>query len=93
MKLASLTIEIYIPAANSLKDKRSVVKSLIEKCSYKYNISISEVDKHELWRRSVIGIAMISNEYKIIEKTFQQIINDLDTINELELMKYNIDYY
>ncbi|MEJ6952560.1 DUF503 domain-containing protein [Natronospora cellulosivora (SeqCode)] len=92
MKIASLRLELYIPGAESLKDKRSVIKSLIQKCSNKYNISISEVGELDTWRRSVIAVAMISNDYSLIEKSFQKIINYIDTIYEIELMNHDIEY-
>lgn len=92
MKIASMRLELYIPGAESLKDKRRVIKSLIEKSRNKYNISIAEVDELDIWRKSVIAVAMISNDYSLVEKVFQQIINYIDTIYELELLDHQIEY-
>ena len=62
MIVGLLTLDLHIPAANSLKSKRMVIKSLIEKIKNKFNVSVAEVDAQNLWQRSVIGIAYVSNE-------------------------------
>ncbi|HEY3374249.1 MAG TPA: DUF503 domain-containing protein [Candidatus Aquicultor sp.] len=60
MVVGLLEIELFLPNANSLKDKRQVVKSIIGKVDSKFNVSISEVDNHDLWQRATIGIAHVS---------------------------------
>ena len=66
MIVGLLTLDLHIPEANSLKSKRRVIKSLIEKIKNKFNVSISEVDAQNLWQRSVIGIAYVSNETHLL---------------------------
>ncbi|MFP4661525.1 MAG: DUF503 domain-containing protein [Halanaerobiales bacterium] len=93
MKIGVMRLELYMPASASLKDKRNIIKSLMEQCRNKYNISIAEIEKLEIWKNSVIGIASVSNDWKLIEKIFQGIIRYIDTLNDLELTDYSIDYY
>ena len=59
MIVGLLTLDLHIPAANSLKSKRMVIKSLIEKIKNRFNVSVAEVDAQNLWQRSVIGIAYV----------------------------------
>ena len=61
MIVCSCEIEILIYEANSLKEKRHVVKSLIERIKSKFNASVAEVGYNELWNRSMLGIAVVSN--------------------------------
>ncbi|MFP4016652.1 MAG: DUF503 domain-containing protein [Halanaerobiales bacterium] len=93
MKIGAMKVELYIPAAASLKDKRNIIKSIMEQCRNKFNVSISEIDKLDLWKNSVIGLGSVSNDSKMIEKIFQGIIKYIDTVNEVELTDYTIDYY
>jgi uncharacterized protein YlxP (DUF503 family) len=58
----------------SLKEKRSIVKSLINRARNKFNISIAEVDHHDNKRTAVIGISLISNEGRFINEQFETVI-------------------
>ena len=59
--IAFLTLELHIEAAQSLKDRRHVVRSLKDRLRTTFNISIAELDSSELWNRATIGIVSISH--------------------------------
>jgi uncharacterized protein YlxP (DUF503 family) len=61
MPLALLTLELAIEHAQSLKDRRQVVRSLKERLRHSFNISVAELDDAMLWNRATLGIAAISN--------------------------------
>src|ERR1700722_19519067 len=61
MPLAKLTIEIEIPHAQSLKDRRQVVRSMKDKLRHSFNLSIAELDDGIVWNRATLGIVAISN--------------------------------
>jgi uncharacterized protein YlxP (DUF503 family) len=58
--LAILTLEISIEAAQSLKDRRQVVRSLKDRLRTSFNVSVAELDGAELWNRASIGVVSIS---------------------------------
>jgi uncharacterized protein YlxP (DUF503 family) len=60
MPIAKLTVELSIPHAQSLKDRRQVVRSLKDKLRHGFNISIAEVDDANLWNRATLGVVAIS---------------------------------
>jgi hypothetical protein len=60
MPLATLTLELAIEHAQSLKDRRQAVRSLKEKLRHAFNISIAELDDALAWNRATLGIAAIS---------------------------------
>lgn len=66
-------IELYIPEARSLKDKRQVMKSLAHKIAHRFNVSVSEVDNHDLWQRGTLGVAHVSNSRNEVEKLLRRI--------------------
>ncbi len=74
MIIGTAAIEFYIPQSHSLKDKRRVLKSIIARIRNKFNVSVSEIDSHELWARALIGIACISNDTKYTNQILSQII-------------------
>jgi uncharacterized protein YlxP (DUF503 family) len=60
MPIAKLTVEISIPDAQSLKDRRQVVRSIKDKLRHGFNVSVAELDDANLWNRATLGVAAIS---------------------------------
>lgn len=86
MIIGICTCEIFIFNANSLKSKRSVVKSIIEKSKNRFNISIAEVGENDKWQKSIIAFSTISNDQKIVEETIEKVINFFDSYIEIEII-------
>jgi len=75
MPIAKLTLEIEIPHAQSLKDRRQVVRSMKEKLRHGFNLSIAELDETPVWNRATLGIVAISNSTSYLVGQMQQIDN------------------
>lgn len=60
MAIAFLTLELHIEAAQSIKDRRQVVRSVKDHLRTSFNVSVAEMDGAELWNRATIGIVSIS---------------------------------
>ncbi len=60
MPVAKLTLELSIPHAQSIKDRRQVVRSLKDKLRHGFNVSVAELDDASLWNRATLGVAAIS---------------------------------
>ncbi len=93
MRVAVLRMDLYLPGINSLKEKRRLLQSLIDKIDNDFNVSISEVDNQDLWQRSVVAVASVSSELSQLEQIFASIINRVDDTHGIELIEQNIDYY
>lgn len=91
MIVGLLTLDLHIPAANSLKSKRMVIKSLIQKIKNKFNVSVAEVDAQNLWQRSVIGIAYVSNETVMINRVFEKIRTHVNNTHSVELINSDME--
>jgi len=61
MPIAKLTVELSIAHAQSLKDRRQVVRSLKDKIRHGFNVSIAELDDANLWNRATLGLVAISS--------------------------------
>jgi uncharacterized protein YlxP (DUF503 family) len=61
MPIATLTLELAIEHAQSLKDRRQVVRSLKDKLRHGFNISVAEMDDALLWNRATLGVVAISS--------------------------------
>ena len=60
MHVASLEVELHLPRVHSLKEKRAVVKPIVEGCRRRFPVAAAEVDHQEIWQRATIGVATVS---------------------------------
>src|ERR1700756_4175718 len=67
MPVASLTLELSIEHAQSLKDKRQVMRSLKDRLRSSFNVSVAELDSTGLWNRATIGVVSISDSRDYLE--------------------------
>lgn len=70
-----MTAQLHLHGIYSLKDKRSVVKSLVERLKSRFNVSVSEVDHNDSKLTAVIGMATVSNEGRFVNEQFDKIIS------------------
>ena len=75
MIVGVLTAQLHLHGINSLKEKRSIVKSLLGRLKSRFNISISEVDHQDEKSSAIVGIALISNDTSFINQQFDSIID------------------
>lgn len=87
-----INVIVHIPYAQSLKQKRQPVKSLITRLQNRFNASVSEIDGLDNWQRAVLGVAMIANDKVYLEqqasKIEQMIIDEAD----MELIEFAEEY-
>ena len=72
--------KIYLEAewVFSLKDKRMIVKSLLEKIRHKFNVSVAEVENNDIHKSIVIGIACVTNETSHADSIINNVINFIE---------------
>lgn len=86
-----LLLDLHIPAARSLKDKRRLVKSLKDRVFARLRVSIAEVGALDKWQRSVVGISMIANDKVIIDRCFQEVMVIVQGYPEIELLESRME--
>ncbi|MBI5051066.1 MAG: DUF503 domain-containing protein [Nitrospirae bacterium] len=91
MIVGILTLELHLTEADSLKAKRFVLRSFKDRVRNKFNVSIAEVDGNDLWQRSVIGVACVANETKIIQQTLSRIRDMASSIPSVEMINSRIE--
>ena len=65
--IAFLTLEVRVEGAQSLKDKRQVVRSLKDRLRAHFNVAVSELDHNDLWQRATLGVVSISDSRDYLE--------------------------
>jgi uncharacterized protein len=81
--------ELHLPASRSLKDKRRVVKSLIERLHQRYRVSIAETGFHDLHQRAEIALAAVAaGGESEMEKLMDQVRNLVESDPEVYLTRW-----
>jgi uncharacterized protein YlxP (DUF503 family) len=91
MVIGVLTAELAIEQADSLKDKRQVLKSLLAHLRNEFNISASEVDDHDVWRRATIGVAVVTNDAAFANQVLDKVIDHIERDPRADLGHYEIE--
>ena len=75
MIVGVMTAHLHLHAIGSLKEKRSIVKSLIGRLKSRFNISIAEVDRQDSKTGAVIALTMVSNDTGFIDQQFDAVVS------------------
>ena len=91
MTIGVLQLEIAIHDEMILKDKRRVVKSIKDRIAHGHNVSIAEVGALDEHRRSILGMAMVSNDSKYIQGALSKLVDFVRAVPQVDLIDYQID--
>ena len=91
MIIGVLELQVSVFDAMTLKDKRRVIKSLKDRVSNKFNVSIAEVDHHESVRTCVLGVAMVANDSRFVDSVLSKVVELVRRIPQLSLIDYHIE--
>jgi hypothetical protein len=91
MPVGLLTLEIHIPDARSLKDKRQVVRSLKDRLRARFNVAVAELDHQETWQRAQIGIVSLSNDSAHLEQSLRAVLDEAEQLLGRELVGHDLE--
>ena len=86
----SAKLAFYIPQSTSLKDKRQVRRSLIEKTRSRFNVSIAEIDTQDVHQTLTVGIAVVSGDHSHRRESIDEIIRFMEAQADAELTSIEI---
>jgi hypothetical protein len=81
----SAKLTFYIPHSTSLKDKRQICRSLIDKTWQRFNVSVAEIDTQDIHQTLTIGIAVVSNEAAHRQRSLDEVIRFMEEHADAEL--------
>lgn len=89
----TLSITLFIHDALSLKDKRQVLQSLMQKVRQKFNVAIAEIGYQDEWQRTEIGLAFVSNQPSHLEQMQPEILNFIEDQYPVEIARLEANDY
>ncbi len=86
MIVAAVRLTLLIPENDSLKGKRKVVRSLIEKVRHKFEVAVAEVGDNDLWQKAQIGVAAVGNDSQLLRTRLEQIMKYMENQHLAEII-------
>ena len=84
-------VQLYLPESRSLKDKRQVLKSLKDRLHNRFNISVAEVDFSDLWQRSTVAFAIVSNGMDHADQVVSKAIRFVEDEGRVQILDASVE--
>jgi uncharacterized protein len=81
MFVGVLRLTLYLPDPGSLKSKRHLVRSAIDRVKAKFNVSIAEVAENDLWQKSVLGVTAVGNDHAFVNESLDKVADFVASIH------------
>ena len=91
MVIAPLTVELHVPGARSLKDKRMVLRRVKDRLG-KFNVAVAEVEHQDLWQRAALGIVAVSTTGAHVEQQLAAAADEIDRVEPGLVTRTEIEF-
>jgi uncharacterized protein YlxP (DUF503 family) len=92
MNVGVCKVSLRLPENMSLKGKRQVLKSITSRVGSKFNVSVAEVDDHDVWQLATIGICCVSNNRRHTNQVLSKVVDFIiNSRFEVEILDYEIE--
>jgi len=91
MRVAVLHVELFIPHALSLKDKRMVLRRLKDRLG-KFNVAVAEVEFHDLWQRAGLSVVTVSNDEKHADRELAAVVNEIERLEPGLITRTEVEF-
>lgn len=93
MPVGLLTLEIQIPYAHSLKEKRAVLRKMRDRIRARFNVAVAELDHQDVWQRATLGVVSVSDSQKLLDSVFQQVLAEAENILGDDVADHFLEYF
>jgi uncharacterized protein YlxP (DUF503 family) len=93
MVIGALEVQLMIGGAQSLKDKRRVLRSLKDRIRRTFNVSVAEVEDNDKWQSAVLGVVTVSNDKAHANEVLSKVVNFVEEDGEARLENYRMSFF
>ena len=93
MLVAVERFDLRIPGCSSLKEKRHVVKTLTAAIRQKFNVSVAEVDHHDLWQRTTLGVSVVTTDGYHAKRVLHEVEKLVDRWGEVDIIEAEVSLH
>ena len=92
MHVGTCIVKLRLPENGSLKGKRQVSKSIIERTKNRFNVSIAEVEDQDIWQTLTLGVSCVSNSAPHANEILSKVVNFIENNKfDAEMVDYEIE--
>lgn len=91
MVVAIARIALSLPGVSSLKQKRGIVRRVIDRTAHRFNAAIAEVEDQDVHRRAVIGMAVVSNDSRHANSMIDSVIDHAIAVGEVPVLEQSTE--
>lgn len=92
MPVGVLTLELDLPYAHSLKDKRAVLRKMRDRLRARFNVAVAELDHQDVWQRATLGVVSISNSQPLLDSVFHQVLGEVENILGQDVANHTLEF-
>lgn len=93
MHVVAVEIDIRIPASGSLKDRRQVVRALLDGARRRFEVSAAEVGGQDTWQRATLGFAVVASDVRVATETVDAIDRFVWSHPEIEVLDVAVRWH
>ena len=93
MPVGVLTLEIRLPYAHSLKEKRAVLQKMRDRLRARFNIAVAELNHEDVWQRATLGVVSISDSQQLLESVLRQALAESERILGQDVASHTLDFF
>jgi len=93
MPIGLLTLEIHLPQAHSLKEKRLVVRKMKDRLRARFNVAVAELDHQNLWQRARLGVVSISSDPTHLESLLNAVQRESERLLGDDLVAAELSWF
>ena len=93
MVVGSMKIELFLHDNRSLKGKRKIVKSIVNKTKNKFNVAIAEVGSNDKWQKIELGVSAVGNDRRHIDSSLNNVLVFIDSLFLAEIVDSEIEIF
>ena len=92
MVIGALHVEVHVPEARSLKDRRSALKSLKDQLRGRFNVAVAELNSSEKWQRATVGISTLGEDRTYVDGLLREVAEWIRMTHLVELIRVEQEY-
>jgi len=93
MPVGVLTLEIHLPYAHSLKEKRAVLLKMRDRLRARFNVAVAELDHQDVWQRATLGVVSISDSQTLLEGVFRKVLAEAENILGDDVANHTLEFF